>query len=116
MLRKNCFIKVLVNVKILWLKIRNNTLSQYILSLSLTIASVSSARVINFDIHCEGGLSGAMLILGAPFSPATSIDATLKFFPHSLQILRPRHFSTNTRSGSLRLTTKSMSVTSVSIS
>nr|GMD62708.1 hypothetical protein Iba_chr12bCG7980 [Ipomoea batatas] len=50
-----------------------------------------------------------MLIPGDPFSPLRLIDATLKFFPHSLQILRPRHLSTNTLSGSLRLTTNSIS-------
>ena len=93
-----------------------HTFSLYIRSRSVTTVSVSSDRVTSFDIQCEGGRSGAMLIPGFPFSPLTLMEATLKFFPHSLQILLPRHFSSNTSSRSFRLTTKSMSVTPSNIS
>ena len=99
--------------KLFWME---HTFSLYIRSRSVTTVSVSSDRVTSFDIQCDGGRSGAMLIPGFPFSPLTLMEATLKFFPHSLQILLPRHFSSNTSSRSFRLTTKSMSVTPSNIS
>lgn len=95
---------------------KSNTFSQYTRSRSFTTTSVSSDLVMSLEAQCGGGRSGAMLIAGMSFLPSTLIDATLKPFPHWLQILRPRHFSSNTSSRSLRLTTKSMFVTSSNIS
>lgn len=92
------------------------TISWYIRKRSFTTSSVSSARVTSFDLHCVGGGSGAINIPGLPFSPLTFMEATLKFFPHWLQILLPRHFASSTSSLSLRFTTRSMSVTPSNIS
>ena len=71
---------------------------------------------MSFDIHWGGGRSGSMLIVGFPFSPFRLMWATLKPLPHWLHVLLPRHLSTKTSSGSFRFTTRSMSVTSPSIS
>lgn len=92
------------------------TFSLYTRSRSLTTGSVSSDLVMSLEAQFGGGRSGAILIAGRPFFSSALMDATLKPFPHWLQILRPRHFSSKTSSRSLRLTTKSMSVTSSSIS
>lgn len=93
-----------------------HTKSWYTRSRSFTTSSVSSALVISFDSHCGGGSSGGMYIRGSPFSPSISMEATLKFPPHWLHILLPRHFASKASSRSLRLITKSISVTPSSIS
>jgi len=93
-----------------------HTSSWYIRNRSFTTCSVSSARVISFDAQCAGGKSGAIDISGLPFSPLMLISAILKFPPHWLQILLPRHFSSSISSLSFRLTTRSISVTPSSIS
>ena len=93
-----------------------NTVSLYIRRRSFTTSSVSSERVISLEAQFWGGRRGAIFIPGLPFSPLMSMEAILKFPPHWLQILLPRHFWSSTSSLSFRLITKSMSVTPSSIS
>lgn len=92
------------------------TISWYMRNLSFTTSLVSSARVMSFDIQCSGGKIGSIIISELPFSPLISTEATLKLPPHWLQILLPRHFVSSISSLSLRLTTRSMSVTPSRIS
>lgn len=93
-----------------------NTVSLYTRRRSFTTSSVSSERVISLAAQFGGGRRGAIFIPGLPFSPLMSMEATLKFPPHWLQILLPRHFLSSTSSLSFKLITKSMSVTPSSIS
>ena len=110
--------KILSKIQ-LWksnLRLVEHTKSWYTRNRSFTTSSVSSGLVISFDSHCGGGSSGGMYIRGPPFSPSISMEATLKFPPHWLHILLPRHFASRASSRSLRLITKSISVTPSSIS
>jgi hypothetical protein len=92
------------------------TKSWYTRSRSFTTSSVSSDLVISFDSHSGGGNSGGRYIRAPPFSPSISMEATLKFPPHWLHILLPRHLESRASSRSLRLITKSIFVAPSSIS
>lgn len=64
--------------------------------LFLTVSKLSSDLISIFSRQSSGGFKGGIRTSGWSFEAGSIMSATLKFFPQSLQILRPKHLAINT--------------------